>query len=184
MVSLFIVYLSLILLFVTPFNMGINSYMSLNSKRAGGTFTLAVFSIKLSIESGLEGWEIDGIKGEKNTVEQHDKKMELVLDKRVFSKITVKRATVSFLYGKKDDAFQTSIVCNAVNNFFMLLYYAFSKKIDSFRSVVLPTFDKECLFLQIRLDFKINLLIIFSTLFKILMNKFKKLFRRLKKVYE
>lgn len=179
MFSIYIVYLALILLFVAPFSMGLNSFMSLNSKRAGGTFSLGFFSIRLSIESGLEGWEIDGIRGEKTTVEQHDKKADLVLDKRVFSKINIERVTVSFLYGKEDDAFQTCMVCNAVNNFFSMLICLFSHKIVSYRNVVLPSFNKDCLFLQVRLDFKINMLIIFSTLIKIIINKLRKKFGRL-----
>lgn len=179
MFGFFIVYLIMIFVFVTPFSMGLNSFMSLNSKRAGGTFSLGFFSIRLSIESGLEGWEIDGIRGEDTTVEQHNKKAALVLDKRVFSKINVDRVTISFLYGKEDDAFQTCMVCNAVNNFFSMLICFFSHKIVSYRNVVVPSFNKDCLFLQVRLDFKINLLIIFSTVIKIIINKLRKKFRRM-----
>lgn len=140
---------------------------------------MGFFSIRLSIESGLEGWEIAGIKGKGDTVAQHDKKAGLVLDKRVFSKINVQRATVSFMYGKADDAFQTCMVCNAVNNFFALLFCAFSHKVASYRNVILPSFNQDCLFLQVRLDFKINMLIIFSTILKIIINKVRKKFGRI-----
>lgn len=177
MAVIYTVYLAMIFMFVTPFNMGLNSFMSLNSKRAGGTFTLGFFSARLSLQSGREGWELDGAgKGESKAP---SKASGIRLDKRMLSQIYVKKAAITFLYGKKDDAFKTSAVCGAVNGLFSAALYAFRERIDAYKLVVLPSFGKEYLFLQVRLDFKINLLIIFTALFKIIISKVVGILRRI-----
>lgn len=174
---LFISYLFMVFLFMVPFGMGINTFFSLKTKQAGSNFKLVFYTIDISIKSKKDGLEIDGIKGkEYRSVNSNKKRMDLFLNPGILEKINIDRVRFVFMYGKSDDAYQTCLMCNVMNVMSALFNTIFKDRIKDFRKIIVPQINKDSLFIQLRIDLKVNLFIIFSTLFKIIILKLRKRF--------
>ena len=67
-------------------------------------------------------------------------------------------------------------MCNVMNVMSALFNTIFKDRIKDFRKIIVPQINKDSLFIQLRIDLKVNLFIIFSTLFKIIILKLRKRF--------
>ncbi len=178
MVIVLSIYLLAIFIFVFPFPMDLNTFFSLDRKRAGSNFRLGFYTIDISVAVGANGVEIYGLKPEESKVVTTNKKrMELFYHPRILESVTIDAVDIVFQYGNSRDAFNTCMVCSAIDNFSTQVHRALFSKINSFRKIIIPEFEKDSLFFQLRIDIKINLFIIFSTLFKIILLKLAKRFR-------
>lgn len=185
MVVILLVYLLAIFIFVFPFPMDLNAFFSLNNQKAGSNFRLGFYTIDISVKVGAEGIEIYGLKpAEKKAIDSHKKRIELFYDPRLLKSISIDSINLIFQYGNSNDALNTSIICSAIDNLSIQLHRAFHDKIKNFRKVILAEYNKDNLFFQLRIDIKINLFIIFSTLFKIILLKLAKKISRGGNAYE
>lgn len=175
MLVLLIGYLLFIAVFVFPFPLDVNAYFSLRTKQAGSNFKLGFFTIDVGIKLGPQGFEIDGIKSkEEKSVKANKDKLDILYNPRILEKININSVNLIFQYGNLEDAYGTCMLCNAVDNLSIITYNLFSEKIKIFRKIIMPVFDKDSLFFQLRIDLKVNLFIIFSSLIKIILIKIRK----------
>lgn len=178
----FIGYLVVIFLFLAPVNTGLKVTASLNSLHAGGSFKFSVYQFNFSIKNGQEGWELQGREGVQSKLIKKSQKLtksilpKIKFDKDILASLYIDKVYITLLYGKKDDAYQTSQFCNAANMLTTVFANVFSGRIKEYKSIIRPSFDTDSFHLQLQISLKINLFIIFITLIKIITLKLKKQF--------
>lgn len=178
MFVLLLTYLILITIFMFPFPFDLMGYFSLRTKQAGSNFKLAFYTVDIGIKLSAQGIEIDGIKSEDGkSFQSNKKKFDMIYDPRILQKINIDSINLTFQYGNAQDAYNTCMVCNAADTISNTANMIFQDRIKIFRKVIIPIFNKDAFYLQLRIDIKVNLFIIFSALFKIILLKIKKKFK-------
>ena len=181
MIYLFIIFLSLIFFFIMPFNVGTNTFFSLAYKQLGGNIKFGAFSINFSIKSDENGIEILGIKKFSNRIQHKkikkikNKKKLIKFDINYISKLYIENLDINFCYGSSDNAFKTAMICNSVNIIIKQFYNSFSNNIKRYNLIIQPNFNRDYFYFQFNVIIKLNILIIFSLLFKIILLNLNKI---------
>ncbi|MFW5779887.1 MAG: hypothetical protein ACOCWI_00335 [Bacillota bacterium] len=178
MIYLFLSYLTLVFLFVFPFDFKAGSYFLLTDKKGGGYLELGIYRINFSIKASKDGFELNGLKKIKNRykfvedeiVKVKDDKKVIPISKKLIKQIYVDKFNVVMRYGNKDNAYNTAMVLSSVNMVSQSIVNLFYDKIKDCKKILIPEFNKDVLYLDVKISLKVNLLLIFSILFKIITN--------------
>lgn len=177
MIYTFIGFLIVIFLFLAPVSTGLKVSASLNSLIAGGSFKFSAYRLNFSIKATQDGWEVQKREGVQSKVIKTSKRAyfpKIRIDRDIIAGLYLDKVYITFLYGKKNDAYQTCQVCNIANAITTIFANLFSGRIDDYKSIIRPSFDTDNFHLQLQLSLKINLFMIFSTIIKIITIKLKK----------
>ncbi|HHU42879.1 MAG: hypothetical protein ACOX2Y_06005 [Christensenellales bacterium] len=147
----------------------------MNYKKGGGFMDLGIYRVNFTISANKNGLEIKGLKKHKytyrlvedNIVRLEDKKA-VAISKKLLGQLYVDEFSVVMRYGNTNSAYNTCMALNLMDLVAQTVRYLFYDKITNYRKVLIPEFDKDIFYLNLKISIKVNLLLIFSILFKII----------------
>lgn len=153
-----------VFLLSVPLPLGVKSFFSLERKILGVQFNAVI--INKSLRLNIDAYS-DKRKQPEPPEGKNAKKNKLKISNpapflKILKRMKIKELDFSMLYGNKQNAMQTALVCTAAEGLFEKSFSLLFKEIYSYRKTVIPIYGKDECYIDIRIVFRVSFFEIIS----------------------